>query len=665
MTRNFRSLYDQGFVRVAAASPRTTVGDPKANADEILRIARELSEQGVGVAVFPELCLAGYGLDDLLSTDVLLAACLAELKRLTAATKDLLPAIVIGLPMRVRGLVCSCAAVLHRGEMVTIAPGSTTISGQPLPPREPNSGWHIDSAVDVFDREIEFDPGVIVDTELDGLSLHVEVGADARLPQPPSAVAASAGATLLIHIDSSPAAIGRANERRSFVQAASKRNAAACVYANAGAGGSTTDYSWDGQTLICEAGRVLAAGELFAADSTYTIADVDLDLLRNERARRGGFAFERPEMQMNLELNPPREDFGLRRELERFPFVPSSAADLDRDCQEAFDIQIFALNQRLAEIGQPKIVIGVSGGLDSTHALLVAAKAMDAAGRPRSDILAFTMPGFATTDHTRSNAEELALALGCTFQTLDIRPTASLFLETIGHAPDVYDVTYENVQAGLRTDYLFRIANQRGGIVLGTGDLSELALGWCTYGVGDQMSHYGVNAGIPKTLMQHLIRWTISSGQFDEQTSAVLDSILNTEVTPELVPTTGDEKPQTTEGSIGPYNLHDFFLYWTLRHGMRPSKIAFLAEHAWSDAAVGTWPAGFPEASKVQYDPAEISQWLRVFGKRFYTQQFKRSAMPNGPQVSAAGSLSPRVGWQMPSDANANAFLAELDELAD
>lgn len=638
MTRNFRSIYDQGFVRVAAVSPRTVIGDPKANADEILRISRELSDEGVGVIAFPELSLAGYGLDDLLATDVLLEACQSQLRRLVEQSSNLLPVIVVGLPMLWRGTVASCAAVLHRGDVLAIVPRGG----------------------DDLDGELIFE-----DRELEGLAVHVTVGDDAQLPIPPSALAAADGATVLINIDSSTATVGRPAERRDAVVAASRRHAAAVIYANAGAGGSSTDYSWDGQTLIAENGRLLGEGMIYSAEAEWTIADVDLDLLRQERSRREGFVIDGIESRSYFELDPPHEDLGLRRAIERFPFVPNSAADLDRDCQEAFDIQVYALNQRLAAIGQPKIVIGVSGGLDSTHALLVAAKAMDAAGRPRSDILAFTMPGFATTDHTRNNAAELSLALGCTFETIDIRPTASLFLETIGHAPDVYDVTYENVQAGLRTDYLFRVANQRGGIVLGTGDLSELALGWCTYGVGDQMSHYGVNAGIPKTLMQHLIRWTISSGQFDEQTSAVLDSILNTEVTPELIPTTGDEKPQTTEGSIGPYNLHDFFLFWLLGHGTRPSKIAFLAEHAWSDAASGDWPAGFPDASKVAYDRDEILQWLRVFGKRFYTQQFKRSAMPSGPQVSAAGSLSPRVGWQMPSDANANAWNAELDAITE
>ena len=359
-------------------------------------------------------------------------------------------------------------------------------------------------------------------------------------------------------------------------------------------------------------------------------------------------------------LDPPRTDIGLRRTVDRFPFVPDDESRLAQDCYEAYSIQVYALKQRLAAVGSSKLVIGVSGGLDSTQALLVAARAMDEAGRPRSDILAFTMPGFATTAHTRNNATELATSLGCTFDTLDIRPAAEQMLADLGHPLDQYDVTFENVQAGLRTDYLFRIANQRHGLVLGTGDLSELALGWCTYGVGDQMSHYGVNAGVPKTLMQHLIRWVISTGAFGARVNTVLQSILDTEITPELVPTVGDAKPQSTQDTIGPYNLHDFFLYWMLRHGLRPSRIAFLAQHAWQDAGQGLWPAGYPEQERVAYDLATIKGWLEVFGRRFFANQFKRSAMPNGPKVLAGGSLSPRGDWRMPSDASSRLWLADL-----
>ena len=363
--------------------------------------------------------------------------------------------------------------------------------------------------------------------------------------------------------------------------------------------------------------------------------------------------------------------------MDRFPFVPDDPARLAQDCYEAYNIQVAALVQRLGAIGNPKIVIGVSGGLDSTHALIVAARAMDRLGRPRSDIHAITMPGFATSAGTRRNAEDLAVGLGCTFEELDIRATATQMLTEMGHPygeyartgvlpegaseRDLYDVTFENVQAGLRTDFLFRIANHRGGIVLGTGDLSELALGWCTFGVGDQMAHYGVNAGIPKTLIQHLIRWVVAEELFDDAVGRTLLSILDTEISPELVPAEAGGAIQSTQAKIGPYALQDFTLWHVLRRGSRPSRIAFLAHKAWADAQSGDWPEGLPSSEKVAYDLPEIRRWLELFHRRFFTNQFKRSTLPNGPKVVAGGSLSPRGDWRMPSDAAATAWLAELE----
>jgi NAD+ synthase (glutamine-hydrolysing) len=380
------------------------------------------------------------------------------------------------------------------------------------------------------------------------------------------------------------------------------------------------------------------------------------DNRRAHAARANGFR------QVSFRLDPPTTDLGLRRRVERFPYVPADPARLAQDCYEAYNIQVAGLQQRLTAIGGPKIVIGVSGGLDSTHALIVAARAMDRAGRPRSDILAFTLPGFATGEHTKGNAHKLMNSLGVTAAELDITPTARLMLQEIDHpfssGEPVYDVTFENVQAGLRTDYLFRLANQRGGIVLGTGDLSELALGWCTYGVGDQMSHYNVNSGVPKTLIQHLIRWVISSGQFEDETNKTLAAILDTEISPELVP---GEELQSTESKIGPYALHDFTLFHVLRHGFRPSKIAFLAWHAWRDQEAGAWPPGFPESERTAYDLPEIWRWLEYFCRRFFGfAQFKRSAMPNGPKVLAGGSLSPRGDWRAPSDSTAGIWLKDL-----
>jgi NAD+ synthase (glutamine-hydrolysing) len=461
-----------------------------------------------------------------------------------------------------------------------------------------------------------------------------------------------------------------------LVRSASARCNAAYIFAAAGSGESTTDLSWDGQTMVYECGDLLGESERFPSGPRRTVVDVDLDRIRQERLRQGTFDDNRrgldsarpardPFRTVGFELSAPTGDIGLRRKLDRFPFVPDDVERLALDCYEAYHIQVSGLMQRLEAIGRPKAVIGISGGLDSTHALIVAARAMDALGRPRSDVLAFTMPGFATGDTSRSLATRLAAALGVTFEEIDIKPASEQLLKDLDHpAADggtAYDVTYENVQAGLRTDYLFRLANQRGGIVIGTGDLSELALGWCTYGVGDQMSHYNVNAGVPKTLIQHLIRWVIDSGQLDGEANAVLGEVLDQEITPELIPTVDGHKAQSTEETVGPYALQDFTLYHVLRRGYRPSKIAFLAWHAWHDAESGEWPPGYPDDRRPSYDVVTIRHWLGVFCRRFFASQFKRSALPNGPKVSAGGTMSPRGDWRMPSDAAATAWLADLD----
>jgi NAD+ synthase (glutamine-hydrolysing) len=507
--------------------------------------------------------------------------------------------------------------------------------------------------------------------DVPGLVVHAEICEDVWIPVPPSAEAALAGATVLLNLSGSPITVGRAEDRKLLCRSASSRCLAAYVYAAAGQGESTTDLSWDGQTTIFENGVLLAETDRFPGGDRRAVADVDLDLLRQERARMGTFDDNRRVhaartdgfRRIAFALGPPGTDLGLRRAVDRFPFVPSDEDRLNLDCYEAYNIQVAGLQQRLEAIGRPKVVIGVSGGLDSTQALIVAAQAMDRADRPRSDILAFTLPGFATSDETKQNAHRLMEALGVTASELDITPTARLMLEEIGHpfasGEEVYDVTFENVQAGLRTDYLFRIANQRGGIVLGTGDLSELALGWATYGVGDHMSHYNVNGGVPKTFIQHLIRWVIGTQQFEDEVSDTLRAILETEISPELVP--GDEL-QSTESEIGPYALQDFNLFYTLRYGLRPSKIGFLAWHAWRDAGSGDWPPNFPEDKRGAYDLPEIRRWLGVFCERFFAfAQFKRSALPNGPKVAAGGSLSPRGDWRAPSDAEADAWLEELE----
>ncbi|MFI2202888.1 NAD(+) synthase [Streptomyces sp. NPDC020192] len=672
---NFWSIYQHGFARVAACTGHTVIADPPANAASVLRHARRCDEEGVAVAVFPELCLSGYAIEDLLLQDALLDDVEKALATVVAGSADLLPVLVVGAPLRHRGRIYNCAVLVHRGRILGVVPKSYPPNYREFYERRQIAGGDDErgGTIRLAGGDLPFGVDLLFAADdVPGLVLHAEICEDMWVPVPPSAEAALAGATVLLNLSGSPITVGRAEDRKLLCRSASERCHAAYVYAAAGLGESTTDLSWDGQTLIYENGVLLAETERFPLGEQYAVADVDLDLLRQERQRMGTFDDNRRThaartgdfRTVSFELAPPATtDLGLRRGLERYPFVPADADRLALDCYEAYNIQVAGLQQRLAAIGGPKVVIGVSGGLDSTHALIVAARAMDRAGRPRSDILAFTLPGFATSDHTKDNAHKLMRALGVTAAELDITPTARLMLKEMGHpfasGEPVYDVTFENVQAGLRTDYLFRLANQRDGIVLGTGDLSELALGWCTYGVGDQMSHYNVNSGVPKTLIQHLIRWVISSDQFDDETGRILAAILDTEISPELVP---GEELQSTESKIGPYALHDFTLWYVLRHGFRPSKIAFLAWHAWHDRESGAWPPGFPESERGSYDLPEIRRWLEVFIRRFFGfSQFKRSAMPNGPKVSAGGALSPRGDWRAPSDGNAQAWLRDLE----
>ena len=725
----FLSAYDQGFARVAAVTLPVVPVDPAANAAAIIEQARTLAEDGVCLAAFPELCLTGYAIDDLLLSDVLLSDVLAAIETLRAASADLLTALVVGAPLRLGDRLYNCALVIQGGRVRGVAPKSYLPTyrefyekrhfapGDALPAgvesiELPGVHGGSDGAERTESADgsgcpetaarVPFGANLLFEVEdVPGLTFHVEVCEDMWVPVPPSSVAALAGATVLVNLSGSPITVGRAEDRELLARSSSARGLAAYVYAAAGQGESSTDLAWDGQTLVYENGELLGTTERFPDGPRATVVDVDIEGLRAERLRQGTFAdnartlsspvagapapattFTDPAAFRRIQISAadlaaPRTDIGLRRRVDRFPFVPDDPARLAQDCYEAYNIQVAALVQRLGAIGNPKIVIGVSGGLDSTHALIVAARAMDRLGRPRSDIHAITMPGFATSAGTRRNAEDLAVGLGCTFEELDIRATATQMLTEMGHPygeyartgilpegvseRDLYDVTFENVQAGLRTDFLFRIANHRGGIVLGTGDLSELALGWCTFGVGDQMAHYGVNAGIPKTLIQHLIRWVVAEELFDDAVGRTLLSILDTEISPELVPAEAGGAIQSTQAKIGPYALQDFTLWHVLRRGSRPSRIAFLAHKAWADAQSGDWPEGLPSSEKVAYDLPEIRRWLELFHRRFFTNQFKRSTLPNGPKVVAGGSLSPRGDWRMPSDAAATAWLAELE----
>ena len=679
---DFFNAYAQGFARVAAATLPVADFDPATNAERTLDVVREAHERGVAVVAFPELGISGYAIEDLLLTDSLLDAVQGSVARLRRESAELRPLFAVGAPVALGNRLCNCAVVIQRGAVLGIVPKSY------LPTyREFYEKRHFAPGTNDLPTTVNI-PGwgdsipvgsdlIFTATDVPGLRVHVEVCEDMWVPVPPSHLAALAGATVLLNLSASPITIAKAADRRALAANTSSRCLAAHVYAAAMFGESTTDLSWDGQTIIHELGSLLAEGERFPDSARLTVADVDLDRIRQERLRQGSFDDNRhgvaappPREVIDFTVGPPSGNVGLERTVDRFPFVPDDPDRLEQDCYEGYNIQVSGLERRMLAIGggdparAPRLCIGVSGGLDSTHALIVAAKACDRLGLPRTHVLAWTMPGFATTEHTRSNAQALSEALGVSFATVDIRPMAEQMLQDLGHpysdGEETYDITFENVQAGIRYDFLFRAANHHGGIVVGTGDLSELALGWCTFGVGDHMSHYNVNAGVPKTLIQHLIRWVVASGQFDSEVNRILLSVLDTEITPELIPVTPGEAPQSTQATIGPYELQDFTLYHLLRHGLRPRKIAFLAHHAWRDATAGAWPTGLPENERHSYDLATIRHWLEVFVRRFTTNQFKRSTLPNGPKVVPGGSLSPRGDWRMPSDVSPRIWLDEI-----
>jgi NAD+ synthase (glutamine-hydrolysing) len=652
----FLNLYNHGFVRVAACAPVVAPADPATNAERIFEFARQAGAENAAVLLTPELSLTGYAIDDLLHQDALLDATEAAIARLKTECEKLLPILIVGAPIRARGALFNCAVVIHRGHVLGVVPKSF------LPNyREFYEKRHFASALDTEEGIIALcgeDVGLLRDaifvaTDSPDFSFHVEICEDTWAPTPPSVMGALAGANILLNMSASNITIGKAEDRAILCDAQSRRCAAAYVFAASGRGESTTDLAWDGQIVAYEMGERIAEGERFAREPKLVIADIDVGRIAQERRRLSNFRDAQARRKDDLikwahiafELNAPQSATSLQRKLDRFPFVPDDAAKRDRDCFEAYNIQVAGLAQRIEATGTKRVVIGVSGGLDSTQALIVAARAFDLIGLPRKNIIGVTMPGFATSDASKANAWALMNALGVDAREVSIEPLAQRMLEDLEHpaarGEPVYDVAYENVQAGLRTDYLFRLANKEGGFVVGTGDLSELALGWCTYGVGDHMSHYNVNAGAPKTLIQHLIRWVADARLFDEEASATLARVLDSEISPELVP--GDA-PQSTEAAVGPYELQDFNLYWITRYGFAPSKVLFLAWSAWRE----------------KYSYRELRQWLELFLKRFFASQYKRSAVPNGPKIVSGGALSPRGDWRAPSDAAAKTWFDEL-----
>lgn len=677
----FHNLYRHGFVRVAAYAPHIAPGDPAENAARQITLARKADESRAALVLFPELSLTGYALDDLHHQALMLRAAEQAAASLIEASRDLMPVIVAGAPVAVDGQLYNCALIIHRGRLLGIVPKSYLPNYREFYEKR----WFAEGPSAVADtiryagQDAAFGTKLVFAADdLPGFSFMAEICEDLWAVQPPSLDGALAGANIIVNLSASNALIGKAREREALVRVQSQRTLGAYIFAASGSGESTTDLTWDGQTIACELGETIASGPRFE-DNTGLVTEIDVgrivqdrlrfstfrDSARNARERLTGWR------KIGFTLAPPLDEtLTLERAIRRFPFVPADKERLDEDCFEAWSIQSEALVQRLRSSGIKRAVIGISGGLDSTQALIVTARAFDRLGLPRANILAYTLPGFATSEATHEQAIALADAMGVTRREIDIRPAAERMLADLGHpyaeGRAQYDVTFENVQAGLRTDYLFRAANHEGALVIGTGDLSEAALGWCTYGVGDHMSHYNVNAGLPKTLIQHLIAWAARTGRAGEAATPVLERILATEISPELVPAGADGAIQSTQGVIGPYPLQDFTLHYVVRYGFGPEKIAFLQDTAWGMNSRSDWPGHVAEGDRHHYTMADILKWLDVFHARFFGQsQFKRSAVPNGPKLTSAGALSPRGDWRMPSDMSAKLWHAAIARLKD
>ncbi|KXJ64388.1 NAD synthetase [Achromobacter xylosoxidans] len=683
MSNPFFNLYSHGFARVAVGVPECRVADPAFNAAQTIALAQQAAQGGAVLAAFPELGLSAYTCDDLFHQKALLDACEAALAQVVEATADLDIAIVVGAPLRVAHQLFNCAVVAAGGRVLGVVPKTYLPNyGEFYEARQFSAAdCAIGTQIDLLGQTVPFGSELLFQMEkLPLFQFHVEICEDVWVPIPPSSYAALAGATVLVNLSASNIVVGKSAYRHQLVSQQSARCLSAYMYTSAGRGESSTDLAWDGQALIYENGELLAESERFLNHSHLLFSDVDLERLSRERMRQSTFGQSvrrhadevRRFRRVAVPVNPPLEDteLALERRVARFPYVPADPQRRDARCKEVYNIQVQALAQRLSASGMKKVVIGISGGLDSTHALLVCAKAMDALDLPRSNILAVTMPGFATSTRTLQQARRLMAVVGCTASEIDIRPSCLQMLKDLGHpyanGEPVYDITFENVQAGERTNHLFRLANFSNAIVIGTGDLSELALGWCTYGVGDHMSHYSVNASVPKTLITHLVRWVAESGRLGDEGAQVLLDVLGTDVSPELVPGGADDKPeQKSEASIGPYELQDFNLYYTLRYGFAPTKVAFLSWTAWRDREAGAWP----EAGHVvrnEYDLAAIKRNLKIFLDKFFrTSQFKRTCIPNAPKVGSGGSLSPRGDWRAPSDSESVVWMREADQIPD
>lgn len=680
-SKDFFNLYHQGFIRTALCIPEVKVADPFFNAQGIVQLARMAADRQAIFAIFPELSLSAYSNEDLFHQDALLQSVLAALTRIIEATRNLNLILVVGAPLQTDFRLFNCGVVLYRGRILGVTVKSYLpnyrefYEGRQFSP----AAEALSPTITICGQEALFGADIIFTvTNQPHFRFFIEMCEDVWVPIPPSSYAALAGATVIANLSASNITIGKAEYRHQLAATQSGRCLAAYLYTAAGPGESTTDLAWDGHALIYENGRLLGESARFQQQSQMICADINLDSLAQDRMRMTSFgqnalhhkdniaAFRRVAFSVDL----PTGKLLLEREYPRFPYIPADPAKRDQRCYEAYNIQVQGLSQRLKSARISNIVIGISGGLDSTQALIVAARTMDLLQLPRVNIKAYTMPGFATTSKTYQNALRLMAAFGVEAHEIDIKPSSLQMLHDIGHpfaaGEKKYDITFENVQAGERTSHLFRLANLHHALVVGTGDLSELALGWCTYGVGDHMSHYNVNVSVPKTLIQHLIRWVAGTQQFSPEISAILFDILQTSISPELIPGQENDAPsQKTEDIVGPYELQDFHNFFITRYGFLPTKVAFMAYCTWRDRSQGSWP-DVPEDKRHAYAIAEIKHWLGVYLLRFFQySQFKRSCIPNGPKVGSGGSLSPRGDYRAPSDSDATVWLESMQGIPD
>jgi len=645
---------EYGFITVAAAIPSVRVADCEYNAEQIASLISKADEQGAEVVVFPELCVTGYSCQDLFRQNLLLEQAEAAVARLLEQTKGLDVIAIVGAPMRVGNVLMNTALVIQHGKIKGLVPKTFLPNYAEFYEKR----WFA-SALDIGTACVEYagnEISLTKEPELfetpDGARFGVEICEDVWSPVPPSGSLALAGADVVFNLSASDELIGKYDYLKSLLAQQSARTISGYVYSGCGYGESTQDVVYGGNALIYENGQLLAEGGRFSFEPQLVVQQIDIEKLRGERRANSTFtAAQRGATCRTCYTDEVRKrKFELVRKINPWPFIPTSD-DMRRSCEDIFSIQVAGLAKRIAHIRCKTVVIGISGGLDSTLALLVCVKTFDKLGLPRKGIIGVTMPGFGTTDRTHDNAVSLMTSLGVTVREIGISAAVRQHFSDIGHDINTHDVTYENSQARERTQILMDLGNQAGGIVIGTGDLSELALGWATYN-GDHMSMYGVNVSIPKTLIKHLVHYVAESG-VDAKSRETLMDIIDTPISPELIP--ADENgniSQKTEDLVGPYELHDFFLYCFLRFGFTPRKIFFLAQHAFDGH----------DSRVAKYGRETIKNWLTTFFRRFFSQQFKRSCLPDGPKVGSV-SLSPRGDWRMPSDAAGSLWIKECESL--